>query len=261
MSGSVLNLAELPRAEGRGALTRLYKSSEGKESILDFWNDVMALDSVKLEAVLSLAKAHTEYDMTLFIRGIEYQGFDRLAYIKHALGVMSVSVFCRFAILGAIRGSNFLRIVEKCEHMPADMVAAFSSMGFVKTPKKKNDLTILRCTASVPHWCAFYLQKANVEKKMAEECPAALQFPGAASLPMSKKVRFQHLNFCVAFSALLPGGTFSLTIYMTAMSNLIPLADIPLEILTILDVKSMTESYKLTSDDQSTYGKQVALKR
>jgi len=261
MSETVLNLTEIPRADGRGVLTRIVKDKSGSDVIVDFWNEVAKLDSPKLEAILALAKGESDYDMTLFIRGIEYQGFDRLNYIKHALSVMSVSLFCRFAILGAIRGSNFTRIVEKCENMPSDMVSAHASMGFVKTPKKRNDLTILRCTASIPHWCAYYLRKANVEKKLSEACPAALQFPGAASLPMSKEVRMHHLNFCVAFSALLPGGTFSLTIYMTAMSNLIPLADIPTEVVELLGVKSETESYKLTEDDKGIYGKQVAIRR
>jgi len=261
MSGTVLNIADFKRADGRGALTRIAKDKDGNDAIVDFWNDITKLDAVKLEAVLSIAGGESDYDLTLFIRGIEYQGFDRLFYIKHSLSLMSVSLFCRFAVLGAIRGSNFTKISEKCERMPSDMTTVYTSLGFVKTPKKRIDLTILRCTASIPHWCAFYLQKAKVAKKIEDSCPAPLQFPGAASLPMSREVRIQHLNFCVAFSALLPGGSFSLTIYMTAMSAQIPVSDIPVEVLPLLKVSSETESYKLTSDDQNAYGKQVTIKR
>jgi hypothetical protein len=261
MSGTVLNITEAKRADGRGALSRIVKDKSGNDAIVDFWNDVTKLDAAKLEAVMQIAKSESDYDLTSFIRGIEYQGFDRLFYIKHALSLMSVSLFCRFAILGAIRGSNFTKIVDKCEHMPSDMTTAHASLGFVKTPKKRADLTILRCTASIPHWCAFYLQKAAVEKKMQEDCHAALQFPGAASLPMSRDVRIKHLNFCVAFSSLLPGGSFSLTIYMTAMNSLIPITDIPPEVLSLLGVSSITESYTLTSDDQNVYGRQVAIRK
>jgi hypothetical protein len=259
--GTVLNLSGMRQAEGRGSLARIIKDKEGNDTIVDFWYDVTRLDAVKLEAVMGIAKTDTTYDLTAFIRAIEYQGFDREFYIKYCLARMSVSMFCRFAILGAIRGSNFTRILETCENMPQDMVTGFTSLGFVKTPKKRDHITILRCTASVPHWCAFYLQKAAVEKKIAVECPAPLQFPGAASLPMSKTVRLQHMDFCVRFSALLSGGSFSMTIYLTAMSNLIPVSDIPHEVLSILRVASTSESHLLTEDEVSQYGKQVVVKR
>jgi hypothetical protein len=259
---SVLNLEEAPRADGGGELRRVITDTEGKQHIVDFWHDVCRFDSKKLEAVLQLAKVHGEYDLTGFIRTIEYQGFDRLFFIKTALAKMSVSVFCRFAILGAIRGSNFTRIVETCEDMPQDLITSFSGAGFVKRPKKKGDITILRCTASIPHWCTFYMMKAAVSKKIeSSDCPAALQFPGAASLPMSKAVRMKHIAFCVAFSRMLPGGGFSITIYLTAMSNPIPIADIPAETLSLLEVNSQTESYMLTEDDVGIYTSQAVIKK
>jgi len=259
--GTVLNLSSLKQAEGRGPLTRIIKDKQGNETIVDFWNDVVRFDSTKLEAVLQLAKTHPEYDLTQFIRGIEYQGFDREFYIRHALTKMSVSLFARFAVLGAIRGSNFTRIVETCEVMPQDMISGYSSIGFVRTPKKKDHITILRNTASIPHWCAYYMQKARVEKKISVECPAELQFPGAASLPMSKGVRLQHLEFCSRFSALLPGGNFSVTIYLTAMSNPINVSDIPQEILSVLKVSSMSESHSLTADEIGQHTSQVVVKK
>lgn len=260
-SGTMIGFGKYPQAEGRGVLTRIGKDSEGKEMMIDFWNDVLKLDIKKLEAVLSASVLEKEYSLTEFIRGIEYQGFDREFYIRTALSKMSVSVFSRFAVLGAVRGSNFKRITETCIMVPQDLVTAFGNLVFVKTPKKRDDLTILRCTASIPHWCAFYLIKAEVEKKLDSDCPACLQFPGAASLPMSRDVRIKHLNFCVAFSSLLPKGEFKLSIYMTAMSNLIPLSDIPIEVLQVLEVKSVAESYSLTDGDVDTYSKQVAVKR
>jgi len=98
----------------------------------------------------------------------------------------------------------------------------------VKTAKKRDDLTILRFTASIPHWVAFWLFSVNIEKKIeTEECPGWLQFPGAASLPMGKKQRIAHISFCKAFSALLPGGSFNGNIYYTAYSNPIPAKDVP----------------------------------
>lgn len=258
---SVLNLNSLKRLEGGKSLQRIVTTKDGKERTIDFWNEITSLDSAKMEALLSVASVDDDYELTSFIRLVEYQGFDRLFYIKHALSKMSVSLFCRFAILGAIRGSNFARIVETCEQMPPDMITAFTSVGFVKTPKKKDHITILRCTASIPHWCAFYLVKANIDKKLNALCPAPLQFPGAASLPMSREIRLQHIAFCQAFSSLLPNGRFRLSIYITAMSNLIPVSDIPNEVLSLLGVSSNSESYKLTEEEMNTLNTQLVSKK
>lgn len=259
---TTLKIESLKQAEGRGSLARVSKNKDGADIIIDFWHDVVRLDVVKLEAVMKVAATGSEYDLAGFIANIEYQGFDRSYYIGYCLSKMSVSIFVRFAILGAIRGSNFARIQETCEQVPADLIGAFSSLGFVKTPKKKDHLTILRCTASIPHWCAYHLNKAGVAKKVpAFDCPASLQFPGAASLPMSRTVRLQHIAFCVAFSAMLPGGSFSLSIYITAMSNLIPVSDIPAEVLAIVGVSSQSESYQLTEDDKKPHLAPVALRK
>jgi hypothetical protein len=261
VGGTVLGLEGMAQADGRGKLTRVMKDKSDNDVIFDFWNDVGKFDSDKLDAIVSISLTEKDYDMTSFIRGVEYQGFDRLFYIKTALSKMSVSLFCRFAILGAIRGSNFTKVVETSEVVPQDMITGFSSLGFVKTPKKRDHLTILRCTASIPHWCAYFLNKASMEKKIQVPCPAELQFPGAASLPMSKVVRIQHLEFCVAFSSLLPGGTFNFNIYQTAMNNPIPVSSIPQEVLLRLGVSSQSESYVLTDDEKSIYGKQVAIRK
>jgi hypothetical protein len=254
---SVLNLNVAPRAENGKALQRVVQDRAGKDVTVDFWTEIVNLDSTKMEAVLNIASTDADYELTSFIRSIEYQGFDRLFYIKHALSKMSVSLFCRFAILGALRGSNFARIRETCEAMPTDMVNAFTSVGFVKTPKKKDHITILRCSASIPHWCCFYMLTADVTKKLNVKCHASLQFPNAASLPMSKEVRMNHIAFCQAFSSLLPGGKFRLSIYMTAMSNPIPIGDIPAPVLEVLGVKSNTESYRLTDEELTALSSQL----
>lgn len=255
---TVLNLNKLKKAgNGQGSLTR---DMGGEAGVKDLWRQVMNASVANMEVILNAAKADSEYELTTFIRMIEYQGFNREFYIKHALTKMSVSTFARFAIIGAIRGSNFSKICETCEGMPTDLVTSFSSLGFVKTPKKRDHLTILRNTASIPHWCAYYLLSAEIPGKIPNTCNAAIQFPGAASLPMSKRVRLQHLDFCVNFSKLLPGGSFNMNIYLTAMGNPIPVDVIPQEVLPILEVASMSESYKLTDADLSAYSGAVALR-
>jgi hypothetical protein len=258
--GTVLGIGT-GQSRGIEGKPSLVMNVRGKE--LDTWNDVLnGAGAKELEQVLSRAKIDEFYDMTNFIRGVEYQGFDRLFYIKYALSKMSVSVFSRFAIIGAIRGSNFAKIRENCESMPNDLITGFDHCGFVKTPKKKTDLTILRNTASIPHWCVYWCQKADVGKKIpTSDCPAPLQFPGAASLPMSHPVRMKHLKFCVDFSQLLPGGRFNVSIYLTAMRNAIPISDIPQEVLAILEVKSTSENYILTEEDVAPYSKSLIVTR
>lgn len=238
------------RVAGEPLLTR---SIKGK--VIDVWSRVMnGAESAILEKIVSMSINDDAYSMVHFIRSIEYQGFDRLFYIKHGLTKMSVSTFAQFAVIGAIRGSNFTKIAETCENMPTNLISAFQTCGFVKTPKKRTDFTILRNTASIPHWCAYWCKKAEIVKKIpTSTCPAEIQFPGAASLPMSRNVRFQHIQFCAEFSQLLPGGRFNLNIYLTAMKNAIPVTDIPQEILATLQIGSMSENYILTEQDTQPY--------
>lgn len=246
--------------DGKPLLVRSVKVGDKWGPEVDFWNAVTKSSASKLEQILSASIGDQSYAMHEFISQIEYQGFDREFYIKHALTKMSISVFSRFAIIGALRGSNFTKISETCEQMPGDLTAAFGSLSFVKTPKKRTDLTILRGTASIPHWCVYWLRMSNTPKKIpSSDCPAALQFPGAASLPMSSSVRKQHLKFCYDFSMLLPGGKFNANIYMTAMRNQIPVSAIHAQVVELLQVASNSESYMLTQDDLEPYSNAKAL--
>lgn len=189
---------------------------------------VNGLPNEQLERLLNYLHAEGKLEFSTFIEGISYQGFDRLYYIRAALKKVSVETFCKFAILGAVRGSNFKKITESCLSMPPELTRAVDNGLVIKKASKRDDLTILRFTASIPHWVAFWLFTANMPKKIeSEACPGWLQFPGAASLPMGKKQRLEHISFCKAFSSLLPGGSFNGNIYFTAYSNQIPISDIP----------------------------------
>jgi hypothetical protein len=247
--------------EGPSALTIVRTQEDGSDVVLSLWTDIIR--GMEAEGLCSaLDQAKVQHDLVEFIRGIEYQGFNRDIYIKHALTKMSVKYFVEFAIIGAIRGSNFSRIEDKCLSMPKYLHDAHTDLPMKKKPAKTTDLTILRNTASVPQWCAYWMERASVDKKLPDaDCPACLQFPGAASLPMSKTVRLQHIAFCQAFSALLPGGNFNFNIYMTAYSNPIPLSQIPAELLPTLGVGSASDSHMLTEEEKSQYGSAMVLKK
>lgn len=210
---------------------QMHKKDGDNEVRVDLFSNVFKnkdLGVVEFERILNYLENMGKLDFASFIEGIIYQGFDREFYIRSSLKKVSVSVFCRFAILGAVRGSNFEKIKDSCLDMPSDMSQLVSSGQVIKTAKRRDDMTILRFTASIPHWVAFWLFSVNMEKKIpTEACPGWLQFPGAASIPMGKEVRLQHISFCKAFSALLPNGSFKGTIYYTAYKNAIPVGDVP----------------------------------
>lgn len=206
------------------------KDRDGNMTQLDVFNSVFVngMPSGQLEQLLNYLEVKGKLDFSSFIEGVIYQGFDREFYIKTALKKVPVSVFCKFAILGAVRGSNFTKIVNSCVEMPQELVNLVNNNVVIKSAKKRDDLTILRFTASIPHWVAFWLFSVAMPKKIeSEDCPGWLQFPGAASLPMGKKQRLQHISFCKAFSALLPGGSFNGNIYYTAYSNQVPTKNMP----------------------------------
>jgi len=219
---------------------------DGKEVSFDVFQDVvrtMDVTAPQLERLLNYLHRMGELDFSTYIDNISYQGFDRLFYIRMALKKVSVSQFSRFAIMGAIRGSNFKKIVDSSISVPQDLITLVSNGTVIKNAKKRDDLTILRFTASIPHWVAFWLFGAGVPKKISSlECPSCIQFPGAASLPMGKKQRLLHIEFCMAFSALLPGGSFNRNIYYTAYSNPIDRSAIPTAIKAELGIAEGDDS-------------------
>jgi len=212
----------------------------------------------EFEAILNYLEHSGNLDFSGFIKDIEYQGFDRLVYIRAALRRVTVSQFSRFAIMGAVRGSNFKRIRETSINVPNDLSTLVDSGIILKKAIKREDLTILRFTASIPHWVSFWLFKVGFAKKIeAEDCPGWLQYPGAASLPMSKKLRIQHIKFCKSFSALLPGGTFNANIYMTAFKNSIPEKDVPSMLKDQLGIGATKEAQMSIQDLTSEMGSEL----
>lgn len=217
------------------------------------------VNSVHLEKIIVILIANpTLTKFGNFIDDILYQGFDREFYIKHALTLVSVETFCQFAIMGAIRGSNFKKIRETSISVPPTLISLVDGNVVIKKAKKRTDLTILRFTACIPHWVSYWLWKHNVPAKLEKEgCPTFLQFPGAASVPMSKNLRLEHISFCREFSKLLPGGMFDPNIYLTAYNNMVPIADMPADFRTLLGVSSESEAKVLTDQEKADMSKQL----
>jgi len=185
---------------------------------------------------------HKTIPIQEFVDNISYQGFNRYEFIKMAMDKITPSQFLRFAIMGAIRGSNFSKIETSCIKVDSDLVTLVKNQVVTKSGKRKSDITILRCTASVPQWSAFYLLSSGVPPKLTTTTlDPCFQFPAAASLPMSASVRQLHVDFCVQFSRVI-NGKFNGNIYMAAFNNQLPLKEIPPELLLKLGASSAEES-------------------
>lgn len=183
-----------------------------------------------------------QFDATTFIQNIKYQGFNRDEFIREALTKVTPSQMLRLALIGAIRGANMEKIVRSSSAIDADLVQLGARNVLQRTARRSGDVTILRCTSAIPQWCAIYMGKAGVVKKIpASECPGWAQFPAAASLPMSQQLRHAHVRFSIAFSKVI-GGAFNENIYMAMFNNQLDMSEIPDELKTQLGVNSREES-------------------
>jgi hypothetical protein len=216
---------------------------------VQLFSQVLVLNNTKELHVL-IAANQAQFTAKEFIDQIQYQGFERNGFILSAARRISASQMLRLAIIGAIRGANFDKIIKSSEKVDDDLKKLVTDNVVKRKAVGSTDITILRCTAALPQWCAFFLGSAGVQKKIASlDCPASLQFPSAGSLPMSKIVRKQHIQFSMHFSKLIKG-TFNENIYMTMMGNTIPLDEIPDSVRLVLGDRD-------TSFDVSVYIEEV----
>jgi hypothetical protein len=208
----------------------------------DFFNSVLKdVSTTQLHKLIT--SNMNKFDFATYVDNIKYQGFNREEYIRSTLERITVSQALRLALMGAIRGSRFDK-VNSSGTVDVDLVVLFTGQNpiVVKSATKAKDITILRCTASVPQWCSYYMMTARVVKKVPNlACPAWLQFPAAAAIPMSSQLRTQHIEFCIQFSKMI-NGVFNANIYMAMFNNQVPWVEVPDSLRTVLGISSMAES-------------------
>jgi hypothetical protein len=209
----------------------------------------------------SLDQFFTDAKYNDFFEGVKYQGFNREEFIKSALKKMSGEEILKMAIIGGVRGGNAQKILDT-PGLENSMKTLLTDGTLITNRKagKSSELTILRCTAAVPQFVAKALLEAGASKKVPSlDLPACLQFPAAASLPMSAVVRAQHISFAAKFSEVI-GGEFNTNIYSAQVQDMLPVKLIPSKILALLgsptdndaqqvDVSSMLAKYELLDDD------------
>lgn len=182
------------------------------------------------------------FDPKTYVDGIKYQGFNREEFINSSISRITASQMVRFAVMGAIRGANYEKIEKSSASIDVDLKNLVSKKVVVRNAKKTNDITILRCTSAVPQWAAYIIGNTGIVKKLPNlACPSWMQFPAAASLPMSGQLRMRHIEFSIAFSKVI-GGSFNENIYMAMFNNQLDISQIPDELRVLLDIRTTNES-------------------
>jgi len=146
----------------------------------------------------------TDLDLKEFSDDMAYLGFDKNKIAKLAAKQLGALRTVKFCMLGGMRGTNIGKIISKSVKLDDDIKWCWENKRILANGTGPEDLTLGRLLAVFPEITAYYLWKHKVPKKLVEcTCPASLQFPAAAGLPMSNTVRMFHLEFAVKFSFLI----------------------------------------------------------
>lgn len=162
-----------------------------------------SIDVASLETFQKILDA-IEVDLSDFSQDMAYAGFDKTKMAKLAAKQLGAHLTVKLCMLGGMRGTNLGKILDKSKKVDEDVKKAYESGKILSQGSGANDLTMGRLMATFPEIVAHYLNKNSVPGKLSgDTCPASLQFPAAAGLPMSQTVRMLHLEFAVKFSFLI----------------------------------------------------------
>lgn len=176
-----------------------------------------------------------------------YKGFNREAILSEAFRTLSAQSTFVISAVTALRGPRAVKTSADIQAIRVSdksgrsiSIAELFTQGLLKEERatfKKggrdlaaNELTAGRICAAFPDMAAYGLyllwKRGGLSKRMDVPCPAFLQFPQAASLPMTESGRAQHVDFSKRFSdeALKPaGGSFNKNIYAQQSRNTVSL--------------------------------------
>jgi len=156
---------------------------------------------------------------------IDYEGFNRIVLMKEVtkLGLDSMQLASIVTNI-AYRGPKKAALIK----MKSLKGKSFTEVGvhLGKAGKSEpNKITANRLLSLFPELAAVGLLKMGVNKRIHDFPLAAhLQFPAAASLPLSELNRVLHRTFTEEFSGLI-GGRFNVRIYESMMTNQVKVSD------------------------------------
>jgi hypothetical protein len=183
-------------------------------------------------------------DVNTIMSEIEYIGFNRDTIITKLIELKaSPRTVSTIAAIGALRGSNYNKLDHsRINAETGKFIKDNCNLGTNLKGKDPSMLSILRITTALPNYAALFLLRSNASAKMPlHKCPPCIQFPAAASLPMSDDIRTLHRDFCIEFSKRLPNGSFNDGIYEAMVSKPVPLEEVHSDLAPHLGiVKSVT---------------------
>lgn len=187
----------------------------GKSSAKYFDAETLDTDYGNFLKILS----STEPDLQDFMDGMSFAGFNKAKMAKLAAARLGARRTIKLVFLAAYRGTNLTKIIARSVKVDDDVKKAHEDRLILSNGKGPEDLTMGRLLACFPQFAAYYMMRLNCPKKIVgNDCPACLQFPAAASLPMSVVVRTQHIEFCKDFSDLI-GSKFDPKFYIAAFKG------------------------------------------
>jgi hypothetical protein len=154
-----------------------------------------------------------EKELIDWFNDYKYKGFDRAETIRliKQRGI-PVKVIAQISFAVALRGPKRclgLKFGDK----------TLDQWGIPATvPAGSSGLSAARINFVFPHVARDMLARLKVEKRIQCDCPAELQFPGAAGIRMNKTLRAQHREFSEKYSELI-GGKFNAQIYDAATTR------------------------------------------
>jgi hypothetical protein len=147
-----------------------------------------------------------EIDLSEFSEDMAFSGFDKAKFGRLAAKRLGAYRTVKLCLLGGMRGTNLKKIMDKSVKVDSDVVDCYKTKKILSKGTGSDDLTMGRLLAVFPEIAAHYMSQTKIQKKIVDcDCPASLQFPAAAGLPMSPNVRIQHLEFAIRFSQLISG--------------------------------------------------------
>lgn len=184
----------------------------------------------QLHSILNAAKI----DLADFNDGLEYSGFDRERIGSLCAERFGAKGTAKLILIGVKRGTRLDKILKASVKNDKEVEDWFKK-GLIKAGGKGPDIvSIGRIMACFPDCAVLIGQMFGIRGKFTiPGCPAELQFPAAASLPMSGPVRAAHIEFCKKFGELIKS-PFNPDFYKIAFSAMLPVDQVDSRVLEIL---------------------------
>ena len=144
---------------------------------------------------------------------VKFKGFDRNEFSKIFIAKFGLKVCQEIAFIVALRGP------VKSLDLPVKSAGGKTvrRLGIMHSAKGK-DPSPSRICACFADYAAWALKKVDVPKRLSVDCPGWLQFPSAGGIDLPTRLREQHREFAIKFSAAI-GGEFRESIYESQQAN------------------------------------------